>query len=243
MNGIELIKVNKSYKKKCVLEDISLGISRGSIYGLLGPSGCGKTTTVKIIAGILGCDSGTVKVNGMLVPDIRIMGTVGYMAQSDALYTTLSALENLRFFGKLYGLDGKELDARIKYVSRIVGLTQDLGTRTENYSGGMRRRLSLALALLSDPEVLLLDEPTVGIDPLLRESIWKELRKLSADGTTILVTTHVMDEAAKCDRLAMMRGGKIIAEGAPCEITNATGCKTLEEAFILLGKEHAPDEN
>lgn len=238
MNSIELIDVNKSYKKTQVLYDVSLSVGRGEIFGLLGPSGCGKTTTVKIIAGILSPEKGTVHVLETRMPDLEIMGRMGYMAQAAALYPTLTAYENLKFFGRLYGLSKDELTQRINHVTELVGLENQLQKKVSAYSGGMMQRLSLAIALLSDPEVLILDEPTVGIDPMLRVDIWNELRKLAEGGTTILITTHVMDEAAKCGRLAMMRDGHMIAQGTPAELMERAEKDTIEEAFIYYGGGH-----
>ena len=213
--------------------DLTLG--RGEIFGLLGPSGCGKTTTVKAIAGLLCPEEGTVQVLGKKMPDLSIMGRIGYMAQAAALYPTLTAMENLRFFGKLYKLSKDDLTARIRHVTGIVGLGDELDKKVSAYSGGMMQRLSLAIALLPDPEVLILDEPTVGIDPVLRAEIWRELRMIAEGGATILITTHVMDEAAKCNRLAMMREGRIIATGTPDELVKNSGKASIEEAFIYYG--------
>ena len=241
--SILLEHVSKSFGTKHVLDDIDVEIVRGGIYGLLGPSGCGKTTTVKIITGILSADEGSVTIDGIKVPNLDLMEKIGYMAQSDALYMTLSAYENLEFFGKIYGLKGAILKERIDYVLKLMNLEKDARISTGSYSGGMKRRLSLAIALLANPEVLILDEPTVGIDPVLRDSIWHELRNLAASGVTILITTHVMDEAAKCDKLAMMRSGHIIAKGTPEEVVSASGAESLEQAFIYYGKERGVDEN
>jgi ABC-2 type transport system ATP-binding protein len=160
------------------------------------------------------------------------------MAQSDALYGELSAWENLRFFGQLYGLRGKRLKERVEEVMDLVDLTQDLHKRIHQFSGGMKRRLSLAIALLHEPEVLILDEPTVGIDPLLRQALWNELKRVSRAGTTIVVTTHVMDEAEKCDRLGMLREGQLIAVGTPRELKEQTQTETIEEAFLAFGGAH-----
>ena len=235
MNSIELKSINKSYKKKQVLDHVDLQVSQGEIFGLLGPSGCGKTTTVKIIAGVLNPDGGQVEVLGIKMPNLSIMGSIGYMAQAAALYPTLTAAENLDFFGRLYKLSKSDLSERVAHVSKLVGLSGELGKSVSAYSGGMMQRLSLAIALLPDPKVLILDEPTVGIDPVLRAEIWTELHKLAEAGTTILITTHVMDEASKCDRLAMMREGNIIAVGTPTELTAKSGQQSIEEAFIYYG--------
>lgn len=232
---IKLSGINKSFGQQHVLKDIDLHIPFGQIYGLLGPSGCGKTTMVKTMVGILEADSGQAYVLDTLMPDLGIMSQIGYMAQSDALYTSLSADENLSFFGSIYGMSRAELKLRIPEVMEIMSLGDDMRKPVYAYSGGMKRRLSLATAILHNPPVLVLDEPTVGIDPLLRQSIWAELNRLCSAGVTILVTTHVMDEAEKCHNLAMMREGRIIARGTAADLQSEVGAGSLEEAFIIYG--------
>ena len=233
---IVLEKINHRFGDKQVLHDINLSVPHGIIYGLLGPSGCGKTTTVKIMAGILEASSGSVHVLGEAMPKLSLMNRIGYMAQSDALYALLTAEENLEFFGGLYGMNRKKIAERIREVMAMVNLGDDRGKVVEAYSGGMKRRLSLAMAVLHEPEVLILDEPTVGIDPLLRKSIWDTLYKMTEKGMTIIVTTHVMDEAEKCHELAMIRDGRLIAGGTPLQLRQNTGAATLEDAFIVYGK-------
>lgn len=234
---LKLSNIDKTYDKKQVLFDVSMEVPTGKIYGILGPSGCGKTTTVKIAAGILRHDFGSAKVLGFEMPNLKAMEQIGYMAQGDALYETLCARENLEFFGEIYGFKGRKLHERIEHVAKLLNLTGDLSKKVSAYSGGMKRRLSLAIALLHDPQVLILDEPTVGIDPVLREDIWLEFRALSNSGVTIVVTTHVMDEAEKCDMLSMMRDGRLITSGSPEEIIEKSGEATLEKAFIHFGRE------
>jgi len=232
---IVLEKINHSFGDKQVLYDINLAVPHGLIYGFLGPSGCGKTTTVKIMAGILEASSGSVTVLGETMPKLSLMNRLGYMAQSDALYNLLTAEENLAFFSGLYGMEKKKARERIMEVMALVNLGDDRTKVVAAYSGGMKRRLSLAMALLHDPEVLILDEPTVGIDPLLRKSIWDTLRAIAGRGITIIVTTHVMDEAEKCNELAMLRDGRLIAQGTPLQLRENAGASSLEEAFIVYG--------
>jgi ABC-2 type transport system ATP-binding protein len=232
---IVLNKVNRFFGSAHILKDIDLRVPYGEIYGLLGPSGCGKTTMVKIIAGILEATSGETRVLGESMPRLRLMNRIGYMAQNDALYAALSAEENLRFFGAVYGIRKSELRRRVAEVMELVNLTTDMKKKVRDYSGGMKRRLSLALALLHEPPVLLLDEPTVGIDPLLRRDIWRELHRLAGQGVTVLVTTHVMDEAGKCDHLAMMRDGSLLAQGSCEDLLTGVGAATIEEAFLYYG--------
>lgn len=232
---IVLRKVNKFFGKKHVLKDIDWEIPYGRIFGLLGPSGCGKTTLVKIVSGILEATSGEIYVLGQAMPKLSLMNKIGYMAQSDALYGSLTAAENLQFFGSIYGMKKAELKRRTEEVLELVNLSADLRKPVAAFSGGMKRRLSLAIAIIHKPPILVLDEPTVGIDPLLRKQIWEELNKLAAGGVTILVTTHVMDEADKCHSLAMMREGCLIAKGTARELQERIGAGSVEEAFIHYG--------
>ncbi|MEK3883564.1 ABC transporter ATP-binding protein [Paenibacillus sp. PL2-23] len=232
---VDIQQVTRRFGSKTVLSSMTLQVARGEIFGLLGPSGSGKTTLVKLIAGIDEASTGNVQLLGQRLPKLEMMSRIGYMAQSDALYTELSGEQNLSFFGSLFGLRGARLKERISYTMSLVGLEKQLNDTVSAYSGGMKRRLSLAVALLHEPEVLILDEPTVGIDPLLRRSIWTELEALSRSGTTIIVTTHVMDEANKCNRLGMIRDGRLIAVGPPESLKLETGSATIEEAFLIYG--------
>jgi len=235
--------INKYYGNRQVLKDVSFEVPFAAVYGLLGPSGCGKTTTVKIISGILEATSGEAFVLNEKMPSLPLMSRVGYMAQSDALYTDLSAKENMEFFGALYGITGKAFEKRFDEVMELVNLSDEKSKIVGAYSGGMKRRLSLAMAILHKPPVLILDEPTVGIDPLLRKSVWDELYRMTGDGVTILITTHVMDEAEKCTHLSMMRAGVLLASGSPAEIQTKSGTGSLEEAFLFYGREGGGDEN
>jgi len=232
---ISIRHVSKSYKKHHVLEDINLDIFEGEIFGLLGPSGAGKTTLVKQLTGLDTPTSGESYVFQKKMPSLELINSIGYMAQSDALYEDLSAKENLQFFSSLYGLKGERQTRRIAEVMELVQLTDALNKLVSNFSGGMKRRLSLAIALLHEPKILILDEPTVGIDPVLRKSIWEAFYELKQNGTTIIVTTHVMDEADKCDRLALLRDGSLIAVGSPDELKENTNSATIEEAFLVYG--------
>lgn len=227
--------ISKAFGQQQVLKDIHLNIQEGEIFGLLGPSGAGKTTLVKQLVGLDLPSSGEIYLFQEKMPSLKLIERVGYMAQSDALYGELSAKENLQFFASLYGLKGKMQQQRINEVMEIVQLTDHLTKLVSNYSGGMKRRLSLAISLLHKPRLLILDEPTVGIDPVLRKSIWKAFDSLKKNGTTIIVTTHVMDEAEKCDRLGLMRDGRLIAVGTPEELKEQTNSETIEEAFLVYG--------
>jgi ABC-2 type transport system ATP-binding protein len=239
---IKINDINKYFGEKQVLKNVSFEVPYAAVYGLLGPSGCGKTTTVKIISGILESTSGEAFVLGEKMPSLPLMSRIGYMAQSDALYPDLTAKENMEFFGALYGITGKIFERRFNEVMALVNLSEDKHKLVGAYSGGMKRRLSLAMAILHEPPVLILDEPTVGIDPLLRKNIWDELYRMTKDGVTILVTTHVMDEAEKCTHLSMMRAGALIVSGSPAKIQAKSGGHTLEEAFLFYAREGGGDE-
>ncbi|WP_340002830.1 ABC transporter ATP-binding protein [Oceanobacillus sp. FSL K6-0127] len=232
---ISIQHVFKQFGKHEVLKDINLEIEEGEIFGLLGPSGAGKSTLIKELAGLDVPTSGENYMFGERMPTFKLMERIGYMAQADALYEELSANENLQFFASLYGLKGKKKKERINEVMQLVDLSAHLNKLVSNYSGGMKRRLSLAIALLHEPEMLILDEPTVGIDPVLRKSIWDAFYDLNKKGTTIIVTTHVMDEAEKCDRLGLMRDGALIAVGTPEALRKETNSETIEQAFLVYG--------
>jgi ABC-2 type transport system ATP-binding protein len=238
MRTTNCISVNHVFKKfgtHVVLQDISLEVPQSQIFGMLGPSGSGKTTLVKLICGIDEATSGDIHLLNVQMPKLEMMSQIGYMSQSDALYMELSAQENLEFFAALFGLNKAARKVRIQEVMELVNLQAFLKKPVSSYSGGMKRRLSLAIALLHKPKILILDEPTVGIDPVLRKSLWDELTRLSQQGTTIILTTHVMDEADKCHRLGMIRDGKLIAVGSPEDLKQQTGTNTIEEAFLYYG--------
>lgn len=236
-SGISINNLSKAYGKTDVLRKVDLQIAEGEIFGLIGPSGSGKTTLVKMIVGIESSTNGTVEVLGKKVPNLKLLQNIGYMAQEDALYPELTGKENLSFFASLYKMKKTDLKKRIAYAANLVELTDELGKKVSAYSGGMKRRLSLAIALVHDPQILILDEPTVGIDPELRISIWRELMTLKNEqGKTIIITTHVMDEAEKCDRIAMVREGGILATGTPDELKTTYRAANLEEVFLQAGR-------
>ena len=230
---VRLRDVHKSYGRTEVLHGIDLDVPAGRITGLLGPSGHGKTTLVNLVVGALVVTSGQISVLGEPAPPRRVKASIGFMPQSEALYDDLTAGENLRYFGALYGMSGKAMDEAIPRVLEIVRLDKDTGRKTVvAFSGGMKRRLSLAVALLHSPRLLVLDEPTVGLDPVHRVRLWSAFRDLTSTGATFLVTTHVMDEAVNCDDLVMIHEGAIIARGAPDELVARAGADSLEEAFL-----------
>jgi ABC-2 type transport system ATP-binding protein len=235
MSVVEVRGITRRFGHRTVLDSVTLDVKQGEIFGLLGPSGSGKTTLIKLITGIDRADAGTVHMFGERMPQLSMLQRFGYMAQSDALYQELTARENLLFFAALYGLSGARRQERMRAAMSVVDLLDHLNKPVAAYSGGMKRRLSLAIALLHEPQLIILDEPTVGIDPVLRQSIWQEFAILRERGVTIILTTHVMDEAEKCDRIGLIRDGRLTAVDSPAGLKAGSGTDTLEQAFIVLG--------
>lgn len=235
--SVEIRNISKRFGKKVVLNEVDMAIKDGSIYGFIGPSGAGKTTLIKMIVGMDSPDHGSIEVLGTKMPNLKLLQDIGYMAQSDVLYTELTGKENLAFFASLYQLNRAQTEERIAYTSKLVNLTDDLNKKVALYSGGMKRRLSLAIALIQNPKILILDEPTVGIDPELRLAIWNELIRLKREeGKTIIVTTHVMEEAERCDYIAMVRDGRILTKGTPNELKEAYHARNFDEVFLHAGR-------
>jgi len=231
-NVVNIQNVDRSFGKKSVLKNITMSINKGEIFGILGPSGSGKTTLIKLIAGIDQSSKGKVTVFQQSMPNFTVLPQVGYMGQSDALYIDLSGYDNLAFFGALYGLKGKNLKTRIQEVAAIVGLDDALKKEVNQYSGGMKKRLSLAIAILHNPSLLILDEPTVGIDPVLRKQIWKQFTEMKEQGTTIIITTHIMEEAEKCERIGLIREGELIALDTIENLKVKTTSGKIEELYF-----------
>ncbi|WP_439424950.1 ABC transporter ATP-binding protein [Oenococcus alcoholitolerans] len=237
VDAVAVEHLSKSFSQRQVLKDLSFKIPQGQTVGLIGPSGTGKTTLIAALLGMIKIDQGKIKLLGQTIPDRKIFSKIGYMAQSDALYLNLTAFDNLEFFGKMIGLKNRVLKQKIKEVLKISRLESSANLTVNKYSGGMKRRLSLAIALLADSKLLILDEPTVGIDPELRIQIWQELAKLKQENKTIILTTHVMDEVEKTDRILMLRDGLLIADGRPSDLKKHYQSQTIEEVFIKAGRE------
>ena len=231
-NRIVLQDLHKAFGTQTVLDGVSLTLSKGEILGLIGPSGAGKSTLIKTMLGMEKSDSGQALVLDKQMPNRHVLGGIGYMAQSDALYESLTGLENLEFFGQMKGLMHKDLAQAIAHVVKVVDLQDSLKIYVSAYSGGMKRRLSLAIALLGNPELLVLDEPTVGIDPALRREVWKELRTIRDQGRSIIITTHVMDEAELTNRVALLLAGKIIACDKLQKLKESYGVDSIEDVFL-----------
>jgi ABC-2 type transport system ATP-binding protein len=227
--AVDVENVSKSFGTVKALDGVTLRVKQGEIYGLLGPNGAGKTTLIRMLVGLIAPGGGTVTVLGRRIPNLDVLRHIGYMTQTAALYPGLSVEENVQFFAAINGAEGGVDDAL-----KLVELDQRRKSVVATLSGGMRQRCSLACALVHKPQLLLLDEPTVGVDPQLRVQFWEEFRRMAAAGTTIIVSSHVMDEAERCQRLGLVQYGKLLAEGSPDEVRAQAGTPNLEEAFLRL---------
>jgi ABC-2 type transport system ATP-binding protein len=228
----------KAFGKFHALDGLNFSVREGELYGLLGPNGAGKTTAIRVLTGLMRATSGEITVLGHKPTDPALRPLVGYMPQETALYIDLTVRENLLLFGKLYGIPKAELTTRIADLLDFVELGNWAGTIITNLSGGMKHRASLAAALLPKPRLLVLDEPTVGVDPELRATFWSRFADMRADGTTILLTTHYMDEARRCERVGLVSHGRLVAEGTPTELMHQTHTTTLEDTFLKLAGRH-----
>lgn len=212
------------------LDDVTVAVSRGTITGLLGPSGCGKTTLMRSVVGTQIVTAGTVTVLGKPAGSAELRHRVGYVSQDPTIYPDLRVVDNVRYFAALFGSEPDEVDRAID----SVGLDSHRKALAANLSGGQRTRVSLACALVGRPDLLVLDEPTVGLDPVLRADLWDRFTELARGGTTLLVSSHVMDEADHCADLLLMRDGRILAHTTPTRLRKDTGCQSLEEAFLTV---------
>ena len=229
--AVEVTGVTKAFGAMTVLDRVDLRVGAGEIYGLLGPNGAGKTTLIRAIVGLVRPDAGTITVLGRPIPDRHVLAEVGYMTQASAVYADLTVQENVRFFAAIHGA-GK----RANEVIEAVGLAERATSIVATLSGGMRQRVSLACALVNAPRLLLLDEPTVGVDPQLRAQLWTYFRDMADGGAAIIISSHVMDEAERCDRLGLMRAGVVLAEGTSAELRERANASNLEDAFLKLSE-------
>jgi linearmycin/streptolysin S transport system ATP-binding protein len=222
---LTLTGVRKTFGNIVAVDGLSLSVKRGEVFGLLGPNGAGKSTTVSLSVGLLAPDAGQVVIEGLGNPaDPAVRARIGVAPQTVSLYDLLTAEENLRFFGEVYGITGAALAQRVEWCLAFVELTDRKGDRVGTYSGGMKRRLNLAAALVHDPDLLLLDEPTVGVDPQSRNKIFENIEALHREGKTVIYTTHYMEEAERlCDRIAIVDAGKLLALGTLKELIAAHG--------------------
>lgn len=236
MAVIKTVKLEKTFGDFRALDGLDLEVRKGEVYGLLGPNGAGKTTAIKVLTGLLKKSGGDAEVLGIRIPNKDVAARIGYMPQETALYVGLTVHQNLEFFGSLFGMERARILSREAELLRFIDLERWRDELVANLSGGMKHRVSLACALIHEPEVLFLDEPTVGVDPDLRVSFWRYFSDLKSKGITILITTHYMDEAGHCDRVGFMRSGKLIAEGEPHAILKEAGTKSLEDAFLFYAR-------
>lgn len=237
--GFTMIEVENLYKKfgkHPVIQGISMTIPPSEICCLLGPSGSGKTTLIRLMIGVIVGDEGTVKIDDVNMPNLSMLGNIGFMPQNDALYDDLSAEDNLRFFGGLQQMKKETLEVRMNDVLALVDLTAHRKKMVRDFSGGMKKRLSLAASILHSPKILFLDEPTVGIDPVLKRTIWNQFQELKHAGTTIIVSTHVMDEVTECDKAALIYNGRLIAYDAVATLLASTTSERVEELFIMASE-------
>ena len=234
MSVVEIRGLEKSFGKVRAVNGLDLTIRKGEVFGLLGPNGCGKTTTIRILCGLTKPDRGECRILGSDLRKGNHLDQIGYMPQETALYEDLTVSENLRLFSGIYGLKKNEHKKIEEELLDLVDLLDRRDFTLANLSGGQRHRVSLVASMIHSPRFLFLDEPTVGVDPPLRAGFWKMFCRLKSEGKTILITTHYMDEARNCDRIGLMRAGRLIATGTPREIMRSTDTKNLEDAFLRL---------
>jgi len=233
--AIVMENIVKRFEDVVALDSVSFKVAKGELFGLLGPNGAGKTTAVNILCGLLKPSSGFAMVGGCDVQkeNVKVKELIGVCPQETAIYPYLTGVENVELFGNLYALGKNMLKARRNVLLSRMGLTQDAKRRVEKYSGGMKRRLSLILAIIHDPKIIFLDEPTVGMDPQSRRAVWDFLRELKKEGKTIFLTTHYMEEAeVLCDRVGIIDHGKLIALDSPRKLISKNNVNNLEEVFI-----------
>jgi ABC-2 type transport system ATP-binding protein len=234
--AVETHQLTRRFGDLVAVRELTLSIAPGEVFGLLGPNGSGKTTTIRMLCGLLEPTTGGATVAGLDVvqqPD-RIKERIGYMSQKFGLYDDLTVAENLDFYAGIYGVGDGARQGRVNDVIGFLGLAGRLAQLVGTLSGGWKQRLALGCAMLHKPAVLFLDEPTAGVDPAARRGFWRTIKTLADEGTTVIVTTHYMDEAGRCDRLGLMSRGHLIALGTPAEVAAQVGGATLEDAFIIL---------
>ena len=235
---VHLDAVSKRFGQINALNKLNLSVQKGSVHGLLGPNASGKTTAIKTMIGMIKPDSGSVTVLGQRMPNgfSKVAASIGVMPQGQALYGDLSVVQNLRFFAGLENMRSEDADRRIRELLGLMKIEKEADRSVYTLSGGIKRRVSLACALVHSPSLLFLDEPTVGIDPLLRRVFWEHFHRLRDSGTTILVTTHYIQEAENCDFVSLLREGRLVAEGRPAELKQRLGCETLEDIFVKVSE-------
>ncbi|MBU0461664.1 MAG: ABC transporter ATP-binding protein [Nanoarchaeota archaeon] len=232
---LEVIHLTKRYKKYAAVNSVSFKIKKGEVFGLLGPNGAGKSTLIKMLTCFHKPTSGDAKIEGISIRDVsKVKPIIGWAPQDDAFYDNLTVYENLVYFGTLYGLSGKHIKEKSDELLKLLRIEKKKNALAKSLSGGMKRRLNIAIALIHDPKVLYLDEPTAGVDPISRMALWEVIEKIKSKGMTILFCTHNLNEAdLLCDRIAILRYGEIIITATPAELKKKYG-ETLEEAFVKI---------
>jgi ABC-2 type transport system ATP-binding protein len=226
--------LRKTFGRRTALDGLDLSVSQGQLYGLAGPNGAGKTTLIRTLCGLLLPDEGYASLLGWRMPSRRVRSQLGYMPQDFAVYDDLSVLQNLEFFGELYDLRRSQVRERANELLELVKLDDRRRQRVGTLSGGMRRRVSLAISLLHKPRLAFLDEPTAGVDPKLRRSFWDYFNGLADQDVTLVVTTHLVEEALRCHVVGFLNAGRLMTQGTPDEILAETGTSNLDDAFIVL---------
>jgi ABC-type multidrug transport system ATPase subunit len=235
--AIAIDGLTKDYRDVNAVDGLTLSIAEAEVFGLLGPNGSGKTTTINCLTGLLKPTKGRIEVGGFDIQTegAQARGIIGVSPQETAICPYLTGKENVELFGALCSVPKKSLHARVDYVLEKVGLMDDAGRRLSTYSGGMKRRVSIAMALVTDPKIVLLDEPTVGMDPQSRRAVWDFIMELRDKGKTVVLTTHYMEEAEElCDRVGIIDHGRLIAQGSPTDLKARYGARDLEDVFIQL---------
>ncbi len=232
--AIEVRHLTRRFGSFTAVDEVSFTVERGTVFGLLGANGAGKSTTIRMLCGLLKTSGGTARVGGEDVTTApeRVKRRIGYMSQRFSLYRDLTVAENITFFAGMYGLSGREIGSRREWVLKMAGLTGRENTPAEDLSGGWAQRLALGCAVLHRPPIIFLDEPTGGVDPVSRREFWDIINDMADGGTTVVVTTHYMDEAEYCNTIHLMYGGRIVAAGPPQDLRQRYGVDTLEDVFI-----------
>ncbi|RNL62257.1 ABC transporter ATP-binding protein [Nocardioides marmoriginsengisoli] len=226
--GVDVTSLRVVRGGRLVLDDLTFEVAAGQVTGLLGPSGCGKSTLMRAIVGVQRITAGTVRVFGEPAGSASLRRRIGYVTQAPSVYDDLTVAENLAFFARVLGVGADRVEECVRLVDLVEQRSQVVG----RLSGGQRSRVSLAVAMLGDPALIVLDEPTVGLDPVLRKDLWETFHRLAAEGAAVFVSSHVMDEANRCDRLLLMRDGRVIADDSPAALLERTGAADIETAFL-----------
>lgn len=231
---VDIKNVTVKLAGKDVLKDITVNFIKGKVVGFIGPSGAGKTTLIRSIVGRQRIANGSISIYGLPAGSAQLRSRMSYMTQEVSVYPDLTVKENIRYFATMVGIARKEMDRTIDDILKTVDMSQATHQLVSKLSGGQKQRVSLALALIGYPKIVVMDEPTVGLDPVLRERLWKLFHELAAKGMTLIISSHVMDEAERCDDLVLIRDGSLLAHGSPAELCAQTGAHSVEQSFLRL---------